>query len=457
MELDDVAECLQFSENTKKSDRVVGVNYYKLAELILKQVPVASVLESKEILTYYKGKYIPNGAELIHKIVVEALTPFTRSDGTTAYSEHGYREVINIIRGMSYTPASRFDHDLDIINLKNGLLNWRTLEFREHTPEYKSRIQLPIEYDPDATCPSIIKVLNTILKPEDYIKALEFIGYCLYRSYPIQKAFILLGPGKTGKSRLLDIITSFLGIDNCSSVSMHDLERDRFATSDLYGALFNGFGDMEQTDLPNVNVLKMLTSNKDQVRAQEKGKPAFMFINFAKFMFGTNKLAKVKDDTTGFYRRVEIFPCDHKFTKDEYDPDLLKRTTSPEELSGLLNLVLPYLEPLLERNEFTNTFDTETAKNRYRAASDPIHTFIELYLELEVDDTATKEDVYQSYAAFCSKNGIDCMHKNWFGRSLHSAIPKLRDSSRNIDGRNKMVWLNMRLRPAWEVENEVPD
>jgi len=93
-------------------------------------------------------------------------------------------------------------------------------------------------------------------------------------SYP--KSIYIVGPGGTGKSHFIDTVCKMLGEDNISSVSMHDLEKDRFATSDLYCKLLNSFGDMEQSTLPNVNILKMLTSNKDVIRAQRKGERALI-------------------------------------------------------------------------------------------------------------------------------------------------------------------------------------
>src|SRR5690606_30815867 len=41
-----------------------------------------------------------------------------------------------------------------IVNLANGMLDLRTGELKPHDPTYMSVVQLPIEWDPDATCPT---------------------------------------------------------------------------------------------------------------------------------------------------------------------------------------------------------------------------------------------------------------------------------------------------------------
>jgi putative DNA primase/helicase len=447
----EIEKCFRMTETTDeerkqgKVPEIVGINAQKFADLFLAKYPTVCILESKEILTYFNGRYVPNGAELIHKSLVTALAPYQKLGGVAAYSSYLYREVLDIIRATTYRSAAAIDNDLDIINVENGLLNWRTLQLKPHTPHYYSRIQHPVKYDPKAKCPSIEKVFKTVLEQEDYTKALEFIAYCLYRAYPIQKAFILYGPGGTGKTQFIEILCKLIGSDNVSSTSMHDLEEDRFATSELYNKCLNQFGDMEQTALPNVNILKMLTSGSDRVRAQRKREQPFDFVNFAKFIFGTNKLPIVKDDTTGFYRRIELLPFMHVFTEEEKDMELLRTAKSDEELSGLLNLVIPHLELLLERGEFSNSCDTKEIKTKYKSTSDPIGAFIEDHIVEVAGIFTSKEDVYDAYCDFCMKYRLDPLPNNWFGRTFAKKLAHRKDGNRTINGKLKRCWEDLQL------------
>jgi len=443
MEISSIQECLEMHP---KTGLVVGINFNAIAHWIISLMPVATVVETKEVLVYHNGKYVNNGAELVHRLLVEGLSHFIKDNGQTVYSKHLYDEVLSIVRGLTYVHIHRFDADLDIINCQNGLLNWRTMTLEPHRHTYYSRIQIPVDYDPDAECPNILGMYNTILREEDKRKAYEFIAYCLYRKYPIQKVFILLGPGSTGKSHFIDSVVNLLGAENVSSISMHDLEKDRFATSDLYNKLANTFGDMEQTELPNVNILKMLTSNKDVIRAQKKNEHAFNFVNFAKFLFATNRLPRVRDDTSGFYRRVEILAFEHVFEQDEYDATLINKISTPLELSGLLNMVLVYLDQLIERNEFSNSFDASKAEDKYKIQSDPVRMFIETYVEEVADSYVSKDAVYREYVRFCEKNNLKPLHPVWFGRTFRGLVPWNHYSIRDFDGVKKTAWLNTALR-----------
>lgn len=443
---ENIESCMDFTKNHE----VIAVNNYMLANTILRFKEMKTLVGTKEILCYTGGHYVPNGEELIHKVLVTWLAPYRKQNGQTVYNNTLLKEVLGIIRGMTYVESTAFDNDPEIINCKNGLLNWKTWEFKEHSPDYLSRIQLDVNYDPDATCPTIVKVFEKILRPEDIRKALEFIAYCLYREYPIQKAFILLGPGGTGKSHFIDIIRAMLSSENVSSTSMHDLEEDRFASSDLYLKLLNENGDLSQQILPNVNVLKMLTSGKDVIRAQRKGEKAFDFVNFAKIIFAANKLPRVKDDTSGFYRRIEIIPFEHIFTEQERleSADDLKNIVSPKELSGLLNLVLPYLEPLLENRSFNNSFEVATAKEQYKRQSDPVATFVEMHLREMADEAVSKERIYNEYKKFCAINHIDALHQVPFGKALKSCIPWYCHGIREFGGDRHTALLNTMLIPV---------
>ena len=241
-----------------------------------------------------------------------------------------------------------------------------------------------------------------------------------------------------------------LSDEDVSSTSMHDLEEDRFASSDLHNKLLNENGHLSQNTLPNVNVLKMLTSNKDTIRAQRKGERAFDFVNFAKIIFAANRLPRVKDDTSGFYRRIEILPFEHIFSEQEKteSANILKVLTDPTELSGLLNIVLPYLGPLLERGRFSNSFEVATAKDQYKKQSDPVNTFVELHLKEVADECVAKERIYHEYKKFCKINHIDPLHIVPFGKLLKACIPWYCSSIRDFGGCRHTALLNTMLIPV---------
>lgn len=425
----------------------VRVDVDAAANLIIRDLHAKTVIETDEVLHYYGGRYEEYGEKLIDRNLVGAFSGIKTSDQREIYNATSTRkEILARVKAKTYTHLSKFDTDPNIINMANGLYDIRTAEFKAHDPNYLSRIQIPINYDPDAKCPVIDERFSIMIKAEDLPKIYEFIGYTLYRTYEIQKSFFLLGPGGTGKSYFLDVILAMVGSKNAASVSLHDLQTDRFASSDLHDKLVNVCGDLPSTTLKDTDIFKRLTSNKDLMRAQKKGKPAFDFINYAKLIFSMNKLPRSCDETTGWYRRIEIILFEHVFTPEEYDQDKLDRMTSPEELSGLFNKVMPYLKGLIERHKFTNETDRAVTAVLYRVASDPIKVFVNKYVEEVSKEWVTKPDLYHAYKEFCKEIHADPLNINEFGSELKEYATWLKVAnprdSRKVNGKSEAIWPN---------------
>jgi phage/plasmid-associated DNA primase len=97
-------------------------------------------------------------------------------------------EVIAHIRYRTMVNREDFDNDIDIINVRNGLLNIMTGELKPHTPEYLSFVQSPVRFDPNSICRKIIKFLSQVLSKEDISTIVRVFGYCLYRTARYEKA-----------------------------------------------------------------------------------------------------------------------------------------------------------------------------------------------------------------------------------------------------------------------------
>jgi P4 family phage/plasmid primase-like protien len=258
------------------------------------------------------------------------------TDGTVSTST--VNEAMNHIRRRTYTNRADFDtNEPHILNLQNGLLNIDTLELKEHSSDQLSLVQLPIKYDPKAKCPNILKFLGEVLHPQDVFTAMQIIGYCLYKTAEYEKAVMLVGSGSNGKSVFLKIIEALVGSQNTSHIALQDLDKDRFAAAGLYCKMVNTFADLKQLKLTSSGNFKMLVSG-DSIRAQNKFKDPFSFRNYAKLIFSANKIPESDDETYAYYRRWLILEFE-KIFDEARDTRLIDKLSTPEELSGLLNLV----------------------------------------------------------------------------------------------------------------------
>jgi putative DNA primase/helicase len=288
----------------------------------------------------------------------------------------------------------------------------------------------------NSDCPAIDKFLHEILATEDDVKAIyEFIGYCLYRRYPVQKAFMFVGEGSNGKSTVLELIKRFLGSANCSHISLQDMS-NRFAVAELHGKLANFYADLKDIALVDTGNFKMLTGGNDSFAAERKFvQRRLNFVNCAKFAFSCNKIPENKnDDTTAFWRRWVIFNFTKVFDEEHSncDPNILDKLTTKSEFEGLLVKAVEGLHRLLKNNKFSNDRGITYAKTMW-TQNDTVKIFCDDMLNIEPMAYVPKTKVYETYLEFCRKRKFHGYEDNSvFGRKLHRYV-RCFDVQRKID------------------------
>jgi putative DNA primase/helicase len=276
-------------------------------------------------------------------------------------------------------------------------------------------------YGPTATCPAIEKFISEIVPEEDRQLLIEIPAYSLWREYPVQKAVMLVGEGANGKSTYLSLVSQFLGVDNVASVSLQSLISNRFAGADLYRKLANIHADLPNVALKNPGFFKMLTGS-DLCRAERKFKDAFQFRNYAKLLFSTNEIPFVDDETDAFFRRWIIINFPYKFTGQTDDKQLIKKLTTPEELSGLLNLVLPILPRIVEGG-FSYHKTTDEIRRIYKEFSSSISRFGYNCIVQSDDDYIQKDDLYEAYRKYCRAEKLTVESSDKFFKHIKNDFP----------------------------------
>ncbi len=386
---------------------------------------------------YHKdlGIYKPDGISFIEKQAEEALGKKVRS---------GYiGETVALCKIRTYTDPEEFVEDPNLIVLKKGVYHIDTGEITKHSPLHYAKSAMPINYDPDARCPEILKFLGQVI-PDTVETFQEWIGYHLYKDMIYHKAAMFIGDGANGKTTLQDLMNAFLGTDNISQVGLYHLISNRFAASDLYGKLANISPEISSDELKRTGIFKALTGH-DRIRAEKKYRDAFSFLNHAKLTFLCNTLPKTLDQTAAFFRRWLIFVFPNKFEGDSCDPKILEKLTTPEELSGLLNWALEGLTRLMKNDRFTKSMSSDELQLMYEAMSDPITGFIEQHLTMSTSGAELKDDVYRAYFEFCRSNQYVAVTSRTFTSELKPRIAGLAESTRKIRGKRGRCWVGIKL------------
>jgi P4 family phage/plasmid primase-like protien len=405
--------------------------------------------DTKEIFYYDEGRGIyVSGAEIVIESQAELMT-----DGKVSTST--VNEAMNHIRRRTYTNRTEFDtSEPHILTLQNGLLNIDTLGLKEHSPDQLSLVQLSVKYDPAAKCPRILKFLAQVLHPQDVFTAMQIIGYCLYKTAKFEKAVMLVGPGLNGKGVFLKIIEALVGLENTSHVSLQDLDRERFAAEGLYCKMVNTHADLTQVKLSSTGNFKMLVSG-DSIRAQKKFKDPFNFRNYAKLIFSANKIPESDDQGYAYYRRWLILEFEKIFDEGDKDTELIGKLTTPEELSGLLNLALIALRKLRKDNGFKD-IPVEKIRKQYEEKSNIVKAFIEACCVVNVEEPeyyTLTTNVYNEYIKFCRDKHERPLEINVFGKKL-AELGIEKDRIRYYGGQRENCYIGIKLRSELRGKNE---
>jgi len=420
----------------------------RLADEIMSKHVFVTLQDTEEVLYYdeSEGIFKRGGETLIKRLCEEYL-------GEEA-NTHRVNEVIGHIQRSTYTKRSELDENPHLICVKNGVLDLKTMELKEHSPDYKLTARIQAKRNPEADCPEIRKFLSEILPPEDITIIEELFGFCLYRRYFIHKAFMLVGNGRNGKSTLLRLLEAFLGKENVSHVPLQELSEDRFAKAELYGKLANIFADLPPKALKDTADFKTLTG-EDPVRGQRKFRDAFYFENYAKLIFSCNQLPMTTDESDAFFDRWIIINFPNRFEGERAIPqeELLARLTTEEELSGLLNLALEGLKRLLKNKDFSRSLSTEEAREQYIKMSDSLAAFVQECVEEAPDAWISKGEFYSAYAEYCRQNRLPIISQSVVGRRLPQ-LCRVESYRPKVAGVRITAWKGIRLKKQEEEEEE---
>ena len=306
-----------------------------------------------------------------------------------------------------------FDQDIYLFNCKNGTLDLRTMEFREHRPEdYLTKVS-PVNYDPEADCPRWHTFMDEIMQGDkaraDYLQ--KAIGYALTGDTKMECLFILYGPtSRNGKGTTMESILRIMG-EYGKNADPTMLQAKFNAQSNgpteeiarLAGARFVNISEPAKKLTIDAALTKRLTGN-DTITARYLHENSFEFRPNFKIFINTNHRPNITDLTLFDSGRIKIIPFDRHFDEKEQDKDLKTTFAKPENMSGILNWMLEGYK--MFRSQGLEMPDSViNATDDYRKASDKIAQFCEACLVSKPGAMLRSKSVYNRYKQWSESNG----------------------------------------------------
>ena len=355
------------------------------------------------------------------------------------------QEVLHLLRTLTYIHDEDMQKasPLNLIPFKNGVLDLNTMKLLEHNPLYLFDFQIPINYDPNTKCPKIDKFLHELVEEGDVGLLYDMFAMALYRVNFLEKLFVLTGDGSNGKSRVLNLLETFLGNENVSSITLKQLTEDKFAVARTYKKLANVGADIGNKPIEDSSMLKSSCSS-DRISGQFKFGQIFDFTPSALQIFSANNPPIFYDDSLGMYRRVELIRFSNIFGNQKdmeenpdvklADPNILNKITDPTELSGLLNEAIKHLKNILESGELSVVKSMFQLKKDYTKYANNTQAFIEEVCE-EIEYVGSRysqysktsepasgfltiKRMYSKYCEFCDNNKLMKKTKEGFVKRL---------------------------------------
>ncbi len=396
------------SRETEQADEV-------LVEYVHNHFKIYTTKDDKipEMWVYREGIYIPEGRSEVKELLRKLLG--------ASFSIYYYGRAIAKIEADTFIDTQKFfdNNYVYFTPVQNGLLNIKTRELLPFNSDMIFFHKIPVKYDKEATCPQIDNFLQQVLSHKEDIDVIhELGGFALVNEYTFEKAFIFVGSGRNGKDKTLELFKRIIGVDNCSAVSLNQLQPDSSSISYLLHKKINLAGEISTKNFKDSSMFKAVTG-RSLIGCKRKFKTDLVFENYSKMVFACNELPMIYDDSEGFWDRWVLLEFPYKFIpREEFekaedktflkirDEDIINKITTQEELSGLLNKFLDGLDRLFKNKNFSTTKGTEEVKNMWIRKSNSFMAFCLDNIEEDYQGMIIKKDMRKRYSKYCKSHRL---------------------------------------------------
>ena len=152
---------------------------------------------------------------------------------------------------------------------------------------------------------------------------LEVLGASILGMAPtMSRALMLYGPGGTGKSTLLSLMTQWCKPEAISSVTPQDMGANRFASARLDGAVINMVDDLPADPIQDAGSWKSAITG-GRIDVERKGQDGYGIFPECGHIYAGNRLPVAVRANSGFWRRWLVVEYDRVFSSTSDDRDIL--------------------------------------------------------------------------------------------------------------------------------------
>lgn len=344
-------------------------------------------------------------------------------------------------RRISIRPEA-LDANSWLLNCRNGVIDLRTFEFKEHDPQLLITKRVNVDYDKKAKCPTWVRFIRRVMDNDD--EMVDFIqralGYTLTGDVGEQCLFFMIGTGRNGKSTFVETLITLMSEYTVKLPTESLMARAGTGIPNeiarMKGMRLVVARETDENQRLAEATVKDLTGG-DTITARFLNQEWFDFKPSHKlWMYGNHKpLIKGTDD--GIWRRIRLVPFTVTIPLDERDPSLPYKLQ--DEMSGILNWVLEGCRKW-QQSGLSNPAAIKRATNEYREEMDVLGNYLMERIISKDDARITSTTLYADYVQWCNETGERPLTQPMLGLRL-----KERGYKPHTDGKSR-YWLGIILR-----------
>ena len=333
--------------------------------------------------------------------------------------------IKNILFQLKAVPGIEISqHELDaspwLLNCRNGTVDLKRGEFREHRRSDYITKMIDVDYDPKADAPLWIETLNRFL-PDPSVRSFfrRALGYSITGDMRERSYFICWGSGKNGKSTIVNAVLDLLG--DYGAQADKGVFFERRVDSDisngvarLRGCRFVSASENKDGAHLSVELIKQITGG-DKITARFLHQEFFEFQPAMKIWLATNHRPRISDTNRAIWDRTLLIPFTVTIGDDEIDLDMGQKLKA--ERSGILNWLL--MDCMAWQREGLNPPElVQTAIREYRESEDPIRGFLDERYDFVPHGSVGAQTLYNDYRSYCESSGLRAVSIVKFSKRL---------------------------------------
>lgn len=328
------------------------------------------------------------------------------------------------VRGFGYDPNECLIARDTIVHLPSG---------RTHpaTPLLFATSAIPTSYDPKAPQPAAWLGFLRSVWPSDQqsIDTLqETFGYLLTTDTSQQKAFLMIGPKRSGKGTIARVLASMLGKNNIAGPTLNSLSTN-FGLQPLIGKQVAIISDARlsgKADQSTIAERVLSISGEDALTIDRKHRESWTGTLKTRFLILSNELPRLSDASGALSSRFILLQMTRSFYGQE-DLGLGARVLA--ELPGILQWSIAGLHRLRKRGYFVQPASSADAIDELDALTSPIKAFIADRCTIDPKGKIECGNLYARWRLWCEQEGRERPGTSAsFGRDLRSAVPGLKSA-----------------------------